>query len=73
VEDSGGRRIYIMEVGDADSKTDDEIDALPPREFIQWYENVWHWKRGPLTIFGPFCSVEDAEGWMGQKGAFEEA
>jgi len=39
---------------------------------IDKYDDVWNWKRGPLTIFGPFRSEEEAEEWMGQKGAFEE-
>ena len=72
VADSQGRRIYVMEMGDADCKTDDEIDAMLPEDFAQWHEDVWHWKKGPLSIFGPFRSEEEAEVWMGQKGAFSE-
>ena len=67
VEDSQGRRIYIMEVGDAVVSDDEDVDAV-----IDKYDEVWNWKRGPLTIFGPFRSVEEAEEWMAQKGAFEE-
>jgi len=62
--DSQGRRIYIMEMGDAVMPSDDDL--------IAEIENVWHWKQGPLTIFGPFCSEEEAEEWMGQKGVFDE-
>jgi hypothetical protein len=68
VEDSQGRRIYIMEVGDAVVSDDEDLDTV-----IDKYDDVWNWKRGPLTIFGPFRSVEEAEEWMAQKGAFEEA
>lgn len=72
VEDSQGRRIYFLEMGDADTKTDDEIDAMPPHEFIEWHENVWHWKRQGIGVFGPFCTEEEAEEWMRQKGAFDD-
>jgi len=67
VEDGQGRRIYIMEVGDAVVSDDEDVNAL-----IDKYDDVWNWMRGPLTIFGPFCSVEEAEEWMAQKGAFSE-
>ena len=66
VEDRQGRRVYIMEVGDAVVTSDDD-------DVIERHEEIWNWKQGPLTIFGPFRSVEEAEEWMGQKGAFEEA
>lgn len=57
-----------MEVGDAVVSEDEGLDGV-----IDKYDEIWNWKRGPLTIFGPFRSVEEAEEWMGQKGAFEEA
>ena len=67
VEDGGGRRIYLMEVGDAVVSDVEDLDTV-----IDKYDDVWNWKRGPLTIFGPFRSVEEAEEWMLQKGAFAE-
>ena len=68
VEDSQWRRIYIMEVGDAVVSDDEDVDATD-RQVRRCVEL----EAGPLTIFGPFRSVEEAEEWMAQKGAFEEA
>ena len=39
---------------------------------IDMMDESWHWGRSPLDLFGPFCSVEEAEEWMGQNGAVEE-
>jgi len=73
VTDSQGRCIYILEMADALTASDEELEAMTPEEFTEWHENVWRWKQQPLDVFGPFRSVEEAETWMGQKGAFEEA
>ena len=67
VKDSQGRRIYFMEMGDAIVGEDVDDDMV-----IDRMDEIWHWKRQPLDLFGPFCSVEEAEEWMAQKGAFEE-
>lgn len=67
VKDSQGRRIYFMEMGDAIVGEDDDDDMV-----IDRIDEIWHWKRQPLDLFGPFRSVEEAEEWMAQKGAFEE-
>ena len=68
VEDSQGRRIYIMEMADAVVSEDEDLDAV-----VERHEEIWSWKHGTLSIFGPFRSVEEAEEWMARKGAFDEA
>ena len=57
-----------MEMGDAivGEAVDDDV-------LIDMVDEIWHWKQQPLELFGPFRSVEEAEEWMTQKGAFEEA
>jgi hypothetical protein len=67
VTDSQGRSIYFLEMADAIVSTDTDMDTV-----IDLHEEVWNWKQQPLSVFGPFRSVEEAEEWMGQKGAFEE-
>ncbi len=68
VTDSVGRSIYFLEMADAVVTNDDDLDSI-----IDLHEEIWNWKQQPLGVFGPFRSVEEAEAWMGQKGAFEEA
>jgi len=73
VTDGQGRCIYILEMADALTASDEELEAMTSEEFTEWHENVWRWKQQPLGVFGPFRSVEETETWMGQKGTFEEA
>ena len=40
---------------------------------IDMMDESWHWGRSPLGVLGPFGSVEEAEEWMAQKEALEEA
>ncbi len=72
VTDSQGRQIYFIEMGDAIVGEDDDDDKLLDM-VIDRMDEIWHWKRQPLDVSGPFRSVEEAEVWMGQKGAFQEA
>ena len=72
VTDSKGRSIYLLEMADANTTTDEDMEAKTPEEFVEWHENLWQWKQQPLGVFGPFRSVEEAEEWMSQKGAFED-
>ncbi len=72
VEDSAGRSIYFLEMADAITTSDEDLDAMTGEEFTEWHEAVWKWKQQPLGVFGPFRSVEEAEEWMGQKGAFDD-
>ena len=72
VEDRGGRRVYFLEMGDADATTDRDLDAMSGNEFADWHEEVWNWKQRGTSLYGPFCSVEEAEEWMGENGAFDE-
>ncbi len=67
LKDSQGRRIYFMEMGDAIVGEDVDDDVL-----IDMVDEIWQWKRQPLELCGPFRSVEEAEEWMEQKGAFQE-
>ena len=67
VRDSMGRDVYILEIGDAASGKDEDIDSI-----IDRHEEIWQWKSHPLTIAGPFASPDEAEEWMAENGAFEE-
>ena len=67
VRDSMGRDVYILEIGDAASGKDEDIDSI-----IDRHEEIWQWKSQPLTIAGPFASPDEAEEWMAENGAFEE-
>jgi hypothetical protein len=70
--DSRGRQIYLMEIGDADTTSEEEFDSLPPKKFMEKYHQTWQWRSRPLTIEGPFASVEEAEAWMDENGAFDD-
>lgn len=52
---------------DAAAGNDEEIDSI-----IERHEAIWEWKLQPLTLIGPFASIEDAEAWMAENGAYEE-
>jgi hypothetical protein len=67
ITDSKGRAVYILEIGDAASSEDEDLDSI-----IDRYKEIWNWKSQPLTIAGPFASSEEAEKWMAENGAFEE-
>jgi hypothetical protein len=62
------RAVYVLEIGDAASTEDVDVDSI-----IDRHEEIWQWKAQPLTIAGPFASSEDAEEWMAENGAFKEA
>jgi hypothetical protein len=66
--DSKGRAVYVLEIGDAASSEDEDVDSI-----IERHEDIWQWKAQPLTIVGPIASSEEAEGWMAENGAFKEA
>jgi hypothetical protein len=65
VRDSMGRDVYILEIGDAASGKDEDIDSI-----IDRHEEIWQWKSQPLKIAGPFASPNEAEEWMATNGAF---
>jgi len=67
VTDSQGRNVYIIEMADAITTKDDDLDSI-----IEQYQEIWNWKSQPLTLAGPFASSEEAEEWMAANGAFEE-
>ncbi len=68
VRDSMGREVYILEIGDAASGKNEDVESI-----IERHDEIWQWKSQPLTIAGPFASAEKAEEWMAENGAFEEA
>ena len=68
ITDSKGRAIYILEIGDAASSDDEDVDSI-----IDRHEEIWQWKAQPLTIAGPFATSDEAEKWMAENGAFKEA
>ncbi len=70
--DSKGRRIYLLEIGDANTTSDEEVDSMAPKKAMEWLDRVWHWKSQPLTLEGPFVSEEEAEAWMTANGAFDD-
>ena len=72
VADSRSRAIYFLEIGDAPECTEEEYDEMTPDEFFSWHVRVGDWKSQPLDVVGPFCSVEAAEAWMQQYGAYED-
>jgi len=67
VTDSKGREVYILEIALAVSSEDEDLDSILDR-----HQEIWQWKDQPLTIAGPFTSVEEAELWMDENGAFRE-
>ncbi len=67
VTDSQGRNVYIIEMADAITTKDDDLDSI-----IEGHQEIWNWKSLPLTLAGPFASSEEAEEWMAANGAFEE-
>ena len=67
VRDSMEREVYILEIGDAASGKDEDIDSI-----IDRHEEIWQWKSQPLTIAGPFASPDEAEECMAENGAYEE-
>ena len=67
VRDSTGREVYILEIGDAASSKDEDIESV-----IERVQEIWQWKSQPLTTVGPFASPDEAEEWMTENGAFEE-
>ena len=67
VTDSKGRDVYILEMGDAASNKDEDIESVIGR-----HDEIWHWKSQPLTAFGPFASSDEAERWMSDNGAFDD-
>lgn len=67
VTDRNGRDVFVLVMADAVAGNDDEINWT-----IDRYKEIWQWKSQPLTIVGPFASVDDAEAWMAHNGAFEE-
>ncbi len=69
--DSKGRSIYILEMGDADTTTEEEMDSMSPRKFIEWHEEVWNWTdQDNMERYGLFTSQIEAEVWMATNGAF---
>lgn len=72
VTDSKGRSIYFIEMGEADTTTDEDMDEMSAEEFFAWHTDVWNWKAGPLEIYGPFRSEKEAEAWMDEHGAFDD-
>jgi hypothetical protein len=72
VKDSKGRSIYFIEMGDADTATDEDMDEMTGEGLSDWHTGVWNWKEGPLEIYGPFRSDEEAEAWMAVNGAFDD-
>jgi hypothetical protein len=68
ITDSTGRAVYVLEIGDAASSDDEDVDSI-----IERHEEIWQWKAQPLTIVGPFASSDEAEKWMAANGAFKEA
>ena len=67
ITDSKGRDVYILEMADAVSGEDEDIDSI-----IERHEEIWQWKSQPLTIVGPLASSDEAEEWMSANGAFRE-
>lgn len=67
ITDRNGRDVFVLVMADAVVGNDDDIDSI-----IDRHEEIWRWKSQPLTIVGPFASVQDAEAWMAHNGAFEE-
>jgi hypothetical protein len=67
VRDSMEREVYILEIGDAASGKNEDVESI-----IERHEEIWQWKSQPLTIAGPFASPDEAEKWMAENGAFEE-
>ena len=67
VTDSQGRDVYILEMADAITTKDDDLESI-----IERHQEIWNWKSQPLTLAGPFASSEEAEEWMAANGAFEE-
>jgi hypothetical protein len=68
ITDSNGRSVYILEMADAISSEDDDVNSI-----IDRHEEIWQWKDQPLTIVGPFASSHEAQEWMAKNGAFREA
>lgn|SRR5208282_189536 len=68
ITDSKGRDVYIIEMGEAASSDDEDVESI-----IERHEEIWQWKAQPLTIVGPFASSDEAEKWMADNGAFKEA
>lgn len=68
ITDSKGRPVYVLEIGDAVAVEDEDVDSI-----IERHEQIWHWKSQPLTIVGLFASLDEAEAWMAENGAFKEA
>jgi hypothetical protein len=67
ITDSKGRDVYVLEIGDALSSEDEDIDSI-----IERHEEIWQWKSQLITIVGPFTSSDEAEEWMAESGVFEE-
>ena len=67
VNDSKGRDVFILEMGDALSNKNESVDSI-----IDRLDEIWQWKTQGLSYFGPFASEEEAEIWMTRNGAFED-
>ena len=67
VRDSRGREVYVLEIGDAASGKNEDVESI-----IERHEEIWQWKSQALTIAGPFASPDEAEECMAENGAYEE-